>query len=326
MANQIQTLCPFSVTDNNAKNIISFITEKLNDTYPQSPPLRAFHAKTIGLLKADLVIDQNLKHDLRVGLFKDHLTYPAWVRFTNGSPEDGDDGEGGFRGMAIKILYTDKEQNNGEEATQDIILTTAKNFVPGTGALALDGVKVILGNLLQRATGLLNVVTTSVVGLMPFLKSIQTSPNVLEEMYYSGTPFKFGNRIIKWHARPLKTITTVMPDKPHKDFLRQQLISDLSPQAKEKIAFAIMIQFQQNATTEPINDSAVIWKTPFIKVATLVIPKQQFYTKERKTLDEIMSFNVSNSLPEHAPVGSVNMVRAVVYKELSRQRVGSMKD
>jgi hypothetical protein len=140
-------------------------------------------------------------------------------------------------------------------------------------------------------------------------------------MYYSGTPYLFGEKnAIKWHVKPLKIITTDMPHKPDPDFLQKRLIKDLGKHSKENIAFALFVQFQQDKETEPIDDATVLWKTPFYQVATIIIPKQEIETDEIREMEKRISFCPGNTIPEHAPLGSVNMVRKIVYEQLAKQR------
>ncbi|MBP5975226.1 hypothetical protein HW132_21435 [Brasilonema sp. CT11] len=61
------------------------------------------------------------------------------------------------------------------------------------------------------------------------------------------------------------------------------------------------------------------WKeedSPFIKIATIKIPSQKFDFDERKRLDEGLSFNPWHTLPEHEPIGSVNLARKKFIKNL----------
>jgi catalase len=318
--------CPFDEIDKVSNEIMPYIRQELLTKYGKERPKRIFHPKTIGLVEATLTVREDLKPFLREGIFNGKKNkYSAFIRFSTSSASIGPDYSKGFRGMAIKIL--DVESNDFldpdlEGKTQDIIMFNSRNFVPGTGELAFDGVKIILGNLLTKAASFLHVASISTTGIIPFFKNIGTSPNVLEEKYYSGTPYAFGkSRAIKWHARPLKTITTVMPEAPTKNYLRDQLLEDLYIDYKKNVGFELFVQFQENAKSEPIDNSAVIWKTRFYKVGTITIPEQNFNTKERKERAEMMSFSPGHAIIEHAPLGSVNAVRRKVYQKLAMERM-----
>jgi hypothetical protein len=322
---EIVSKCPMANIEDYSKKNIVYIRNILKEKYGKKRPLRIFHAKSIGLVEAQFIINGDLDPYLKVGLFKNATTYQAWIRFSNSGSTPGPDFEKGLRGMAIKVMDVQSEQFIDEDIegkTQDFILINSRSFVPGTGALALDGVKVILGKLWEKVTSFLHVITVSPIGVIPFLKGVAQSPNILEEVYHSATPYAFGDgKAIKWRAMPLKTITSTMPNDPDNDFLRERLIEDLSDKNSEEIAFELSIQFQENKETEPIDNSGVIWKTKFKPVATIKIPKQNLNTEERLCKDARMSFSPGHAMIEHQPLGSVNMVRRKVYETLAKERL-----
>ena len=72
-----------------------------------------------------------------------------------------------------------------------------------------------------------------------------------------------------------------------------------------------------------MEDSKTEWlesEAPFIKVATIRIPKQVFDTPEQNEFCENLSFTPWHSLPEHRPLGGVNRVRRTVYEATSKLR------
>jgi hypothetical protein len=306
--------------------ILSYIRGKLKGKYGDKKPLRIFHTKTIGLVEAAFVVDNDLEGFLKVGLFSKPLSYKAWIRFTNGGPSVGLDTTKMARGMAIKVMDTTSSEYLDSDllgATQDIVLFTSRAFAPSMGKSQLAGVKLILGSLRDKISGGLTIIRNSFKGSIPFLRSvfIQT-PNILEEAYYSGTPYLFGsNKVIKWHVRPLKTISSLMPEKPTENFLRDRLIEDLSGKIDEQVSFALFVQFQNNELTEPIEDCSVVWKTQFYKVATILLSPQNIDTDARYKLDKQMTFSPGHSMKEHAPLGTVNMVRRIVYERLAKERL-----
>ena len=46
---------------------------------------RQIHPKMNGCVKAEFIIETNLPSELKVGLFKDETSFPAWIRMSNGS-------------------------------------------------------------------------------------------------------------------------------------------------------------------------------------------------------------------------------------------------
>ncbi|RYZ74519.1 MAG: hypothetical protein EOP09_00325 [Proteobacteria bacterium] len=154
-----------------------------------------------------------------------------------------------------------------------------------------------------------------------FLNSRIVTPNILEETFHSCTPYSFGNnQAIKWAVQPLKTITDVMPDHPGENFLRERLIEDLSPVSKNEVAFELFVQFQDDEAGDSIDDSAVPWKGKFHKVATLKMASQDLNSSERILKDQRMNFCPAQTIREHAPLGTVNLIRAQVYTALALER------
>lgn len=321
---KMQGVCPMAITDSYSNKILAYTRKKLVQKYPDGKLKRAFHAKTIGVVKAKFIIKDNLPDFLKVGLFTEPKTYDAWIRFTNGNATVNDDIKKQARGMAIKVINLEGFQHldKDKQGIQDIILFTSRTFVPGTSHLQFQGVKTAITTGIEQKIHALPIVLSSIRASLTFLKSLVVTPNILEEMYYSGSPYSFGeNRAIKWHARPLKTITSVLPKDPADDFLRERLIKDLSEEAKVKISFALYVQFHENEKTEPIDDSGVEWKTPFHRVATITIPKQNIDTAEMKQKDLDLGFSPGFSITEHAPLGSVNALRKIAYKQLAMERI-----
>ena len=83
----------------------------------------------------------------------------------------------------------------------------------------------------------------------------------------------------------------------------------------------MFVQFHESEETEPIDDSGIEWKTPFHRVATITIPKQNIDTPERHKKDLDLTYSPGHSMIEHAPLGGVNMIRKKVYKQLAKERL-----
>jgi hypothetical protein len=64
----------------------------------------------------------------------------------------------------------------------------------------------------------------------------------------------------------------------------------------------------------------VPWDTDFVRVATIVIPPQDFTMAEQMDFCENLSFTPWHSLPEHEPLGAINLVRKPVYDTGSAER------
>lgn len=305
-----------------SRKVIAYLMKNIRKIYGDRRPLRIFHAKSIGLVKAKFIVPDNLDPHLRVGFFASPGEYPAYIRFTSSKTRILPDNKPAVRGIAIKVrnvLGTPWE--DADPGVQDFVLSNNRTFSPGSGGYTLSAVTILLGNWLEKAGGILHIFPRYFKGSLLFLKGNIQTPNVLEENYYSGTPYSFGeNKAVKYYLRPLKTITSVIPDQPKDDFLRMQLAKDLAEDAKEPVAFDLYVQFQEDQHTEPIEDTTIIWKTPFQKVATINVPKQHIYGSEHLKLEKEMTFSPGNAIMEHAPLGSINRVRVDSYKAMASDR------
>src|SRR5262249_17219432 len=127
------------------------------------------------------------------------------------------------------------------------------------------------------------------------------------------------NRAVKYSAKPSREITSA-PLASGDNFLRDAMTSTL---AANDVDFDFFVQLNTDSTRTPIEDPSIEWKeqdSPFHKVATIHIPRQQFATTERDVLAETLSFTPWHSLPEHRPLGGINRARKVVYEAISLYR------
>lgn len=307
--------------DDTTQDLLLFIKKRLKKKYPDGKLLKAFHAKGTGVVKARFEVLHIADENLRVGLFKEPAIYDAWIRFSNASPnKESNDADSGIRGMAIKvcgILPGNKRDNNASSFEQDFILQTSPVFFSGKPSLQLDGVKLALGNWASKFIHGSRIVFLGLKGMIKQLKANFSTPNVLEEMYFSVTPYSYGDRAVKWHTRPLKLISTVMPDTPDRDFLSDVLKNDLSA---GDTSFSFFAQFHESEKTEPIEDLTVVWKTEFHQLATITIMKQSIDSR----IEEIINFSPGNALPDHQPKGEINQIRKKLYTELAKDRLSNM--
>ena len=85
--------------------------------------LRQIHPKMNGCVKAEFIIEKNLPEELKVGLFKEETSFPAWIRFSNGDTKPLPDWKKDIRGFAIKIMNVPgKKLLNQNQAAAIMIL------------------------------------------------------------------------------------------------------------------------------------------------------------------------------------------------------------
>jgi len=125
---------------------------------------------------------------------------------------------------------------------------------------------------------------------------------------------------VKYSVCPKGLPSGSLPPATGAAFLRERLAAALKNGPAE---FDFMIQQQTDPQTMPVENPAVIWDervSPFVPVATLHIPAQEFDTSERNTFGENLSFNPWHALDAHKPLGGANLARRIIYEEMSAFR------
>ena len=301
-------------------DMITHLENQLRKMYPNGETLRQAHPKMHGCVAAEFIVNPDLPENLRVGLFKEATTFPAWIRFSNASTKVKPDSKKDVRGMAIKLMKVPGQKLMNEERdafTHDFNLISHEVFVS-------KDVKQFSKLMKALTTGPLHVVGFF---LNPFhwgvlirtMQSFIKIDHVLNIPYYSTTPYQFGdeNRAVKYHVSPhaFKPNTFKASSKP--DYLRENLAQAL---ASGDAYFDFCVQFQEDAKLMPIENPTVKWNSTFHKLATIRIPQQVFDTDDQNDFGKWLSFTPWHALPEHRPIGGMNRARLRVYEALSKFR------
>src|SRR5688572_29906218 len=130
LKHQMTAKCPVT-TQEESPEIIKYLRSVIARKYGSGEQRRIFHAKTIGVVKGTLVVeDLSSSKRLAVGLFKTPGVYDeVTIRFTKGNSSIGPDGKKSVHGMAIKItMPADPNDKEKGSVVQDIILSTTPVF------------------------------------------------------------------------------------------------------------------------------------------------------------------------------------------------------
>ncbi|MBX2842250.1 MAG: catalase family protein [Flammeovirgaceae bacterium] len=308
---------PIENEDYYAGQIADRFMETLSKYYQSGITKRMFHPKMHGLVLADFIIEPNLPEHLKTGLFAEPKTYPAWVRLSNAKRHAAKDNKKDMRGMAIKIVGVPgyKLLENGKDTlTQDFLLVTAET-------LQTVSVKDFKKSIYALTGGFFKLFFYSLFHLKVIIRSIRQiakCSNLLEQTYFSMTPYLYGkNNAVKYACFPQKPSTSRIPDRPTDNFLKERLIKDLG---EKEICFDFMVQFQTDEVKMPIENPTVAWSSSFEKVATLKIKKQVFDHPAQENYGENLSFTPWHCLKAHRPLGGVNRARKIVYEKIARFR------
>ncbi|MFM7711716.1 MAG: catalase, partial [Microcystis sp.] len=104
---------------------------------PHPPTLRDQHPKSHGYVEGELIVEENISDDFKVGVFSKPKTFPVWIRFSNGGSDRDQSGNflpdtvGDVRGMAIKLTGVDGEMAIDDplhQGEQDFILMNNPTF------------------------------------------------------------------------------------------------------------------------------------------------------------------------------------------------------
>ena len=287
----------------------------LEKLYPPGKALRQAHPKMHGCVKAEFSVLDNLGDDLRVGVFREPKTYGAYIRFSNAHSKIQHDIKKDVRGMAIKLHDVQGEKLLGAGYdSQDFVLISHDVFISKNVKEFHGLIQALSKSTFSLISFLLNPQNFSI--LKRLIQSNKTHYDVLNIPYFSTTPYLFGDRrAVKYHVAPANTAgVTAQLDKADNDFLKTNMKKGLTDR---DYFFDFFIQFQTDPYEMPIEDPTVRWSSPYIKVARIRIPKQQFDTDEMNDIGESASFSPWHSLPEHRPLGGLNRARKQVYLALA---------
>lgn len=272
---------------------------------------RDAHAKAHGTVRAKFEVRADLPEALRVGIFAAPRAFDALIRFSNGAgcarPDLVPDG----RGMAIKLLGV----AGSASGTQDfLMIDNPAFFVRNAADYAVFSTAQPQGSFFVNFTHprLHEAAIAAAIAARP-----ACSP--LAVRYFSMTPYAIGARACKYAASPVPPLPATC-ERFLPDFMRRCMIRHL---AENDATFDFLVQLQTDPLQQPIEDPTIEWPeetAPFVAVARITIPRQNFDTEAQRELGENLSFTPWHALPEHQPLGGINRVRRVVYEAISEYR------
>ena len=282
---------------------------------------RAGNTKTYGVVRGEFRILENIPAAYRHGVFAEPATYPAWIRFGGPGPASPPDVEdSGILSIGIKLMGVPGEKLlNDEKETQDFLGISCPTF---TTPNIVENLK--LQRQVYARTPVFYFINPFDSHYLDMIMQgiyarMNTSP--LEVRYWSCVPFLLGKgQAMKYSVRPCSNHKTKVPWNPPDDWLRQSMAQTLSRTGAE---FEFCIQLQTNAKRMPVEDASIEWPerlSPFVPVAKIRIPKQEFTSPAQITFARQLSFNPWHAIAAHRPLGNQNRARLLIYSELSRLR------
>jgi hypothetical protein len=278
---------------------------------------RDAHPKAHGCVQATFTVsNKDLPLAQRVGVFAaDQQSFSAWVRYSNGDPDGAKkpDAEKDVRGMAVKLMNVADTPGG----SQDFLMITAKEFFSKDGDDYLALFNALTGGNARLA---LYALTHPLSAKRLFAGRVQIA-NPLTASYFSSVPYKLGNRSMRFKAEPCVASTEKVPATPSARYLQEGLVKTL---AAGSACYNFYVQPNLDPQRNPVEDPRVRWdekKSPYIKVATLTIPQQTGITSlEQTNFCENLSMDPWHSHPQTRPLGQINRMRSLIYREISRMR------
>jgi len=318
---------------------------------PHHPPaLRDAHPKHHGCVRATFVVADDVPAKLRHGVFAEpRQVYPCWVRFSNALKVRHDLAPDA-RGMAVKLMGVEGSKSR----TQDWLMVSHHAFFARDATEFVDfpavvsDVKFKMRAWLRIAWFFLNPRRgwPRLGGLVALFRSLKPTWNPVAMHYFSQTPYRLGPaQVMKYSVRPSEArplgrrvgiwlralaylvVSNVGGMKQSHDMLREALIERLR-QGAASFDFCVQVRDAPTGAEERqrIEDDAVAeWNEeefPLVKVAEIRVLQlgEDFDAGAMMEFGQHLSFSPWHHVPEHEPVGSINLARKVVYERISDLR------
>jgi len=284
---------------------------------------RDAHAKAHGCVRAAFRVDASLPPELRQGVFQEGKSYPAWIRYSNGSGRSQDDSVDDGRGMAVKLMGVPGDKLADEKGTQDFLMISGPAFFVRNAADYVEFTQdANAGHPMRFFFRGANPFRWRLHELKEALNILhRRTSNPLSARYWSLSPFLMGaSGPAKFSARPCVKPRAGTSDTRDPNFLRTAMAAQL----KDRPAcFEFLVQLQTQPEKMPVEDPTIEWPekaSPFRKIAVIDIPAQTFTSAAQQKFCEDLSMNPWHAVAEHRPLGGINRVRKVVYETISKLR------
>jgi len=301
---------------------ISSAAEKVNGL----PYRRDAHAKATGCVRATFTVNNDIPPHFHHSVFQNPgAEFKAWIRFSNGDMTVRADNKPDARGMAIRIMAVPGEKIAPElpaSNVQDFVMTNMQIFFHHNVFDYVDVMQYLAK--LERTRWFISLWPPRIHPRRLYIAKQTVSSRIktpLQPQYYSMTPYRLGETALKFSAKPCANMTfTEAANTDDYDYLTKTMQAKLNNNAA---CFDFMLQEQKADSNMPLDDATVEWsekESPFIPVAKIKLPAQQFTSLEQQTFCENLSMNPWHGVGEWEPLGSLNRSRRLVYHAVSKYR------
>lgn len=304
-----------------ADEISAICSGTFQQAQPDGTYLRTFHIPLLANVNGELEIFPSVPDEYRLGLFSGPNRYPVTVRFSNSF--FANDYYPDARGMAIKIRnVAGPVSEDAPPGEHNITLLNQATFIArdSEDMLAfvrkMDGVKKITPANIAPPTYIFpgwNPAKARLGFVKGMLYTVYQSlryRDLAQYHYYSVSPYRLGVGAMKYRFSPAST-----PLGKGRT-LRERLHSHL---LQAPLAFDFFIQ-PKILERDLVDDLFQAWQSPCHLVGRLTFPAHDILRVAIFEEGEKLSYNPWHCLEAHAPLGSINALRRVAYRNSSVRR------
>ena len=335
----IETIAPD--IDESLAQIIDFVEKKGREspkTEGAGRAVRAAHAKSFGLVKAEVEILPDVPAAYAQGIYAKPGRHGALIRFSSTSGHLGTDAQlGSGLGFAIKIFDVDGAklvEDEPDSSTFDLVLKNNPIFICNTAKhyLFIEEITNDLPHYLAGGTaGLHKLLTDFVTGkstlkqpdwaweeLGAFVRLATQTPtrNPLLTTYWTMAAVRHGDYVAKLRVAPdVESATHVshsaldLTSGP--EVFRPALTEELQAQAFD---FDLQVQLCTDLNAMPVNDTTIEWPeklSPFVTVGRVHLPRQDISDQANVEKSDALAFNQWRVTSDHQPLGEIMRVRRI---------------
>jgi hypothetical protein len=345
--------------DPHIDELMAQIIEYWEKTVRESPTtegtgraVRGAHAKTLGVVKAEVEILGDVPPPYAQGIYAKPGRHGALIRFSSASNHLGPDAHlGPVLGFAIKIFDVDGPKLVEEEPdskTFDLVLKNNPTFIANTAKHYLFIQEI--GNdsakyLARGKAGLHELLTDLLTGkgtlpqedwawdeLFAFVKATQTPVrNPLLSTYWTMAAVRHGDYVAKVRVAPdaesaAHAIHRELDLSSGAEVFGPALVDELQARAFD---FDLQVQLCTDLDAMPVNEATVEWPeklSPFVTVGRVHLPRQDISGPENFEKGDALAFNQWRVTSDHRPLGEIMDVRRIysasakVRRTLNHQR------
>ncbi|EKU81442.1 LodA/GoxA family CTQ-dependent oxidase [Massilia timonae] len=305
----------FTQPDQSAQRLTELfvdVSQKRHIENDPGPARRAVFRKQHGVASGRLEVLPSIPADLKVGVFR-HARLDAWMRFSSDiKPTDPD-----LRstvGVGIKLFGVAGPNGLGEEGdTADFIMQNFPVFFADDCAEMLD---FTYASLIAKDDDGYLAKHERMSRLFDRMAKVESS--VLTATYWAILPFRAGEQFVKYRLEPETESDRIAGSG--NDYLGTDMARRL---ARREYRFRFMVQRRTDPDNMPLDQATVEWSektSPFVQVATLILPQQDICTRGQAEYGDALSFNIWRVPPEQTPVGSIAEARKIAYAASAHAR------